>query len=312
MGLLLVRAARRIRDEKTGFTTDALRRHYLEPLQRTHYWQDVEFLRRWPGYVKRTQVFFDRNLDLALGTAYIWSRPRRWLFTKWTNWMRLLLSVAEPGRWGEIRTDLRHLTRALHLREVMSPPSLGRLLLDGTIHALRDLAQSPRANLPPAGTIRLHYQVAGDGGKTELPPMTRRWFKRLAPVLASAARRLYTNDNTPLSAKLPWASQLLLRQANMLDLLGMVALVIAAGMSSLILTGWGRFLDLFRRRRPDQPRGRLYLRYVSATQEATNLTRAEVPAAQGWDERLAQLSYQTAKTSHIHLLWPRLLPNKNS
>src|SRR5207237_9284118 len=45
--------------------------------------------------------------------------------------------------------------------------------------------------------------------------------------------------------------------------------------------------------------------------EAMDLTRVESPARQAWDGRLAQLGYQTTKTSHIHLLWPRLLPNKN-
>src|SRR5207245_7544354 len=39
MGLLLTQAARRIRTEGSGFTREALRRHYLEPLQRTPYWQ---------------------------------------------------------------------------------------------------------------------------------------------------------------------------------------------------------------------------------------------------------------------------------
>ena len=65
MGLLLAQAAERIRAEGGRFTRDNLQRHYLAPLQRTQYWQDVAFLRRWPGYVKRTQVFFDQNLDLA-------------------------------------------------------------------------------------------------------------------------------------------------------------------------------------------------------------------------------------------------------
>src|SRR5262249_33281858 len=36
MGLLLVQAARRIRDEKGEFTRQNLDRHYLQPLQRTH------------------------------------------------------------------------------------------------------------------------------------------------------------------------------------------------------------------------------------------------------------------------------------
>ena len=153
MGLLLTQAACRIRAEGGRFTRENLRRHYLEPLQRTHYWQDVEFLRRWPGYVKRTQVFFDRNLDLALGTAYVWTRPRPLAVYQVDE-----LAPSHPGcgrprtHWRAIRTDLRHLTRALHLRAVMSPPSLGRLLLDGTMNALRDLA---RARAPtcrrPAG-----------------------------------------------------------------------------------------------------------------------------------------------------------------
>src|SRR5262249_25339454 len=94
MGLLLAQAAVRIRTEGGRFTRDALRRHYLEPLQRTSYWRDVEFLRRWPGYVKKTQVFFGPNLDLALGTAYVWTRPDRGFLRRWTSWVRLLRDVA--------------------------------------------------------------------------------------------------------------------------------------------------------------------------------------------------------------------------
>jgi len=62
MGLLLAQAARRIRDQGGDFSRENLTEHYLQPLQRTHYWQDVEFLRRWPGYVKRSEAFFGLNL----------------------------------------------------------------------------------------------------------------------------------------------------------------------------------------------------------------------------------------------------------
>src|SRR5437588_2468353 len=113
MGLLIAQAASRIRAEQTSFTRENLRRHYLEPLQRSHYWQDVEFLRNWPGYVKRTRVFFGRNLDVIMGSAYVWTRPRRWRVTKWINWLRLMLQVAGPAQWRETRNDMRHLLRAL-------------------------------------------------------------------------------------------------------------------------------------------------------------------------------------------------------
>ncbi len=313
MGLLLTQAARRIRAAGEGFTKEKLRRHYLEPLQQTHYWQDVEFLRSWPGYVKRTQVFFGRNLDLALGTAYIWTRPRRWFLTKWLNWLRLVLEVAGPGHWGGLRADLRHLIRALRMRQVISRPALGRFLLDGTINALRDLAHSPRPNLPAAGTIQLHYNVAGGAESAGAPPRPlRRWFCRLAPILASAARSVYRNDDVPLSAKLPRASRLLLQQINMLDVVVAAAVALAAGIGGCFLTLWDRFVHLFHRPRQGKPPRGLYRRYASAVRQATDLTPALIPAAQHADARLAQLAYDNIKASHIHVLWPKSLPKKNA
>ena len=79
MGLLLTHAARRIREEKTSFSADALRHHYLEPLQQTHYWQDVEFLRGWPGYVKRDDGVLRPQPRPGPGQAYVWTRPGGWL-----------------------------------------------------------------------------------------------------------------------------------------------------------------------------------------------------------------------------------------
>ena len=189
MGLLLTQAAVRIRAEGGRFTRDELQRHYLEPLQGTHYWKDVEFLRHWPAYVKKTQVFFDRQIDLILGTAYMWSRPESWLLTKWSHWLRLVMHLVGRGDWRGIQSDWRHLSRALRLGEATTTrPALGRLLLDGTLNAMRDLAGAPRANLGPAGTLRLHYSVGGDTEPAgAAPPFLRRWFRRFAPVLAAAA-----------------------------------------------------------------------------------------------------------------------------
>jgi alkylation response protein AidB-like acyl-CoA dehydrogenase/flavin-dependent dehydrogenase/electron transfer flavoprotein alpha subunit/ferredoxin-like protein FixX len=310
MGLLLAQAARRIRDAGGDFTRDALERHYLTPLRRTHYWRDVEFLRRWPGYVKRTTFFFGPDLDLALGTAYVWTRPGRWALTKWFNWLRLFREVAAPGVWRQMRTDLRHLARALRFREVASRPALGRLLLDGTINALRDLAHSPRANVPSAGKLRLYYAVDGEAEPTGLPPrLSRRWFGRVAPVFAAAARRVYANDDTPLADKLPGATALLVRQINILDLMVTAGLALAAGVTSVGLAAWDRLGRLFRR--SGTPRG-LYPRYAAAAARAGELATVAPEAGANWDDRLAALAYETARTSHIHVLWPRDLAKKSA
>jgi alkylation response protein AidB-like acyl-CoA dehydrogenase/flavin-dependent dehydrogenase/electron transfer flavoprotein alpha/beta subunit/ferredoxin-like protein FixX len=308
MGLLITHAACKIRDAGGSFTRENLARFYLEPLQATHYWKDVEFLHHWPGYVKRTQVFFDRNLDLALGTAYIWTRPKRWFFTKWINWLRLLLEVAGPSHWRQMRADFQQLIRALRLRQVISRPGLGQLLLDGTINALRDLAHSPRANLPAAGSFGLVYVVADGSEITALPPgRLVRWFQRLAPVLASAARLVYKNDGEPLAVRLPRVSSLLLRQINVLDLCVTAGIILAAGIGSCLLTGWDRLIQLFRRR----PSKGLYPRYARAARQAADLTTFVTPAGQRWDSRLGAIAYETVRESHIHVLWPKMLPNKN-
>jgi electron transfer flavoprotein-quinone oxidoreductase len=312
MGLLIAQASRRIREEGGGFTRDNLRRYYLEPLQKTHYWQDVEFLRRWPGYVKRTQVFFGRNLDLALGTAYVWTRSDRWFLTKWINWLRLALHVGGPRHWHELRQDLRHLVRALRLQEVADVPALGQFLLDGTVNALRDLFGRPRANLPIAGRFQMHYSVAGGEVASGLPPgPLLRWFRRVAPVLAAAAGRVYANDAVPLRDKLPSTFRILVRQVNMLDLMAAGGIAFATALTAVFMAGLDRFIAIFRRGRlSPAPRG-LYRRYAQSVERIGDMSALAATAAQNWDARLGQLAYQTVKESHIHVFWPQVLQDKN-
>src|SRR5262249_44808536 len=50
---------------------------------------------------------------------------------------------------------------------------------------------------------------------------------------------------------------------------------------------------------------------AAAARRATDLTPAVAPAAQGWEARLAPLAYGTARASHIHVLWPRNLAEKD-
>jgi electron transfer flavoprotein-quinone oxidoreductase len=313
MGLLIAQAARHIRDFGGGFTRDNLAHYYLEPLRQTHYWQDVDFLRRWPGYVKRTQVFFDRNLDLVLGTAYVWTRPRRWFVTKWTNWLRLLLQLAGPLHWPQVRQDFRHLTRALRLREVADRPALLQVLLDGAVNGLRDFFGRPRPNLPAAGAVRLHYSAAGGEEPSALPPrLLQRWFRRFAPILAGAAQRIYTNDDQPLWDKLPGAIRLLTRQVNMFDVLAAGAIGLAAGISGVLLAGWPRLLEFLFGSRPGKaPRG-IFKRYERIARQTVDLTPTLRPAAQMWDENLAELAYDSVKASHIHLHWPKSLAEKDT
>jgi electron transfer flavoprotein-quinone oxidoreductase len=320
MGLLLAQAARAIRAEGGDFTGEALTRHYLEPLKQSRHWQDVEFLRRWPGYVKRTTAFFDRTLDLALGSAYVWTRPRRFLFGRWRGWFHTLRQVGTSGGWGILGSDLGQLTRALRAREVAGHPPLWRFFLDGFLNALRDLLRRPRGNLPAGGDLQFRFTLAG-GSETVGPPprFLRNWFRRFRPVLAAAARRIYGNNDEPLVARLPAAVRLLQRQVNLFDILTVGSIALAAflfnALAGLWRTTWRR---LGLSRNEDRPGG--YGDYAAQARRTTELTPAidsstagagtrfvgSVGGAAGrvWEDRLAPLVHPSTGRADVRLLWP--------
>jgi electron transfer flavoprotein-quinone oxidoreductase len=304
-GLLLARAAMCIRAEGGDFTRATLARHYLEPLRQTCYWKDAEFLRRWPGYVKRTRVLFAGTLDLALGSARVWTRPGGWSLGRLYAWLRLLRYLAGPGRWGELQGDLRRLGWALRFRALLGRPALGRLLLDGSLNAFRDLLRRPRSGLPPAGALRLHYSRAGGAERVGSPPYSlRRWFVRFVPVLGAAASGVYRNDAVPLPDKLITAGRLLLRQINLLDLLGLAVLTIAALVSNGLRAAWNGL-----RRRKHRPLPRAYRAYAEAAHRASDLPTSLPPRALPAKERPL---YSSISTTSVNVLWPRTIADKDA
>ncbi|MBL8797609.1 MAG: acyl-CoA dehydrogenase family protein [Planctomycetia bacterium] len=307
MGLLLVQAAQRIRAEKARFSLEKLQQHYLAPLERSHYYRDVEFLRRWPSYVERTTVFFDRNIDLALGSAYIWTRPERWLPGKFLGWVQLLWDQAGPAHWAELREDGQQLAKALQVAETVGRPSVWRLLLDGTLNALRDLFGSPRAQLPVSGQVRLHYSIAGGQEPAGSPPgILQRWASRFLPVVGAAAAKVYANDAEPLPNKLRGAVRLLMRQVNILDVTAAGVLALVAALVATVRVGLARVF-----KSPARQADGDYRSYAKAARRTTDLTPVVGAAAQEWESRLGQLAYDTVKESHIAVHWPRTLPDKN-
>ena len=299
MGLLIAQAARKIRAEGGTFTRDQLDRHYLQPLRRTHYWQDVEFLRRWPGYVKKTSVFFGRNLDVALGSAYLWTRPGKSLAARFATWSHLVGELGGGEHRAELGSDLDQFREALRIRDVAPRPSPWRLLLDGALNTARDLFGVARP-LPAHGDITLHYSVAGGAEPSGLPPATlRRWFERHVPAIAAAARVVYSNDTVPLAKKLPAATRLLTRHVSFGDFARVLRLALIAGWQ------WARSTP--RNKQPKEAE-----EYFVAARAAVDLTPATASATAAWEARLAMLSYETVKASHIHVLWPQSLPDKNA
>jgi flavin-dependent dehydrogenase len=281
-GLLLAQAAARIRAEGGEFTRDALARHYAGPLSHTHYWKDLEYLRRWPGFMRKTHHLFDRDLDLLLGTARAWTRPRRWWPSKALAWVGLLGRSGGWSVWSDVQEDLRALGRGLRLRGLAGRPALGRLLLDGALNALRDLGGRPRINVPPAGRLEVHYHPGGEETAGAPPRFLQRWLEHSRPVLGAAIAVVVRNDTLALSEKVKRAVRLLVRQINLLDLVGATVLWVLAWVA-------GGIAATVRRRRPASAR---------TTEKCEN--------------RCVPFSRSDSLVPQVHLLWPRTLPEDQS
>ncbi|MER3414695.1 MAG: hypothetical protein C4297_00575 [Gemmataceae bacterium] len=325
MGLQLVRAVRAIREQRGSYTYEELRRHYLEPLQRSHFWRDVEFLRDWPAFVHQARFFFGRNLDLALASAWVWTQPGKRTWHRLVTWAQIVPNIAGPRHWRQMRTELGHLAHALRvprlLRQVRWLPLLGL----SCVNFLRDvLYRRP----PPsdAGTVEAVYRRAGD--RPEAPRWLARWFARRQPTLARAAKYVYENNTSPLEEKLRRALRLVVYSVS----LGDIARA-ALGAAFLSLVG---FMAWWRTRKkgpateqtpavhsttlatPNDSAARSqsrpgravasaiadYIQYARTARQVTDMTPVAARALTHWEDRLGRLQYWTGRSSHIRLLWP--------
>jgi electron transfer flavoprotein-quinone oxidoreductase len=320
-GLLLAQAAVRIRGEGGDFSRVALARHYLEPLTQTHCWQDLEYLRRWPGYVRKTRTLFDRDLDLLLGAAHVWTRPRRWLPGKVLRWLRLVARAGGWSAWGDLKDDLQHLGWALRMRRVAGRPALGRLLLDGSLNALRDLGRRPRPDVPAAGRLEVHYRSAAPEGDGPAPAFARRWLERFRPVLSAAVGALVRNDRVPLAEKMASGVRLLVRQVNLLDVLMAAVLGLLTLLLASLGTGWTALRHRLGQPFLPRPAGNEPDRVLAA--RAAGDLGPFAGSADLWCSRLGCKSAGETPAPHpphsastaspeglprIRLLWPRSLP----
>jgi electron transfer flavoprotein-quinone oxidoreductase len=301
-GLLLGQAAARIRAEGGDFSRAALTRRYLEPLTQTHHWQDLEYLRRWPGYVRKSRTLFDRDPDLLLGTAHVWTRPRRWLPGKVLRWLRLVVRAGGWSVWGAVRDDLDHFGWALRMYRVAGRPALGRLLLDGSLNTLRDLGRRPRPGVPAAGRLDVRYHSAAPEGDGAAPAFARRWLERFRPVLAAVVAAVVRNDRVPLAEKMGHAVGLLVRQVNILDLVAATVLGVLTLLCAGLGAGWMALRRRLGLRSVGRPAGK-GLEYEQAAQSAGDL------AAFAGRPRERNPAAGPGETPSIHLLGPRTLPD---
>ncbi len=306
---------------KSPFTAAALESAYLKPVQATHYYRNVERLADWPGYIERTQFFFERQLDAVNGVAYILSRPHRSAPRRWWEAMRLKRRVVGFKRIGGLLRDVRASSRALGLGQAawagIGIGTVGRWILN-TVTALFPGGKTSiggdqttgvaEARTPNGGTFRVVYRVMAGAEPAGRMPWVASWYwKRFGAALAGAFADVYGNDDEPLDGKLPRALGRLIGQMSIWDaVVGLMILVVGVPMLALQAgVEWLQFKVLGKEVRFS--REQYVSRLLDDNRARIRLDDDAVEIKTPYDHKLATIRYHEGEHSHIKVMWPDTL-----
>ena len=282
-GRLFADAFRRITAQTGGdFTRYNLEKHYGDPVRRTRYYRDSEFLRDWPDYVENTKTFFDNQVDFGLATARAWLRPDR-RFGSAQRDQTLALGFAFPpdkrDKWGP---DVGALDNVFGMSRLVRHAVTRRM----TFRARRQ---------PPRGEVRFVYRPADAGHAFERVLSGT----KLGDALGSAARAMYANDERPLGERLEQAIDAVVAGVPMRAILGVLWNGSASAVRLPIMGLWNRL----RGRKPADVAPD-FVDWVKAGLMASDLSAPAAGLDERWEAKLGRLTYFDEPVSHIKLLWP--------
>ena len=332
MGLLFARAVSSIAADHDGpgngavaggigkspFTAAVLEAAYVKPLKATHYYRNVERLADWPDYIERTRFFFERQLDVVNGAAFIMSRPNVAAPRRWWEVVRLKRRLIGIKRIGSVFRDLRANSEALGLgRAAWAGIGVGTVVrwLLNTVTALLPLGNASiggdettgiaEASTVSGGRFRMTYRVmAGAEPAGRMPWLARWYWKRFGPALAGAFADVYANDDEPLDDKLPRALGRLIGQISIWDPL--VALFMLA-VGSLIAAAqaaaeWFQYAVL--KKDLAAFREQYVARLLDENWSRMRLDDDVVEIKTPYEHKLGTIRYRAGKHSHIKVMWP--------
>jgi alkylation response protein AidB-like acyl-CoA dehydrogenase/ferredoxin-like protein FixX len=282
-GRIFAEAFRRITAESGGdFTRENLEKHYGDPVRRTRYYRDSEFLRDWPDYVENTKTFFDNQVDFGMATARAWMRPDRRFGTARRD-QTLALGFAFPpdkrDKWGP---DVGALDNVFGMSRLVRHAVTRRM----TFRARRQ---------PPRGEVRFVYRPADAGHSFERVISGT----KLGDALGSAARAMYANDERPLGERLEQAIDAVVAGVPMRTILGVLWNGSASAVRLPIMGLWNRL----RGRKPADVAPD-FVDWVKAGLMASDLSAPAAGLDERWEAKLGRLTYFDEPVSHIKLLWP--------
>ena len=290
MGRLFANAIKEICASDRDFSRVRLEQVYEQPLRRTHYFKNVEFLEKWPHYVEHTRVFFGRAADLATGSLYIASNSSLRAHQKVWQLAKFTRETLPLKYWGEFFRDLRHQREALGLNRASKSSPAGQ--------------SSGRAV-----EVHVDFRVDGDTCTAFLWPVSN-LFAKAPAMLSTASDHLYRNDATPLPDKLRNAIASARRNTGITTYFGLGGLI--ALLIVLMPLQW--ICELIKlivtRPSPEKFLSSFFQKYRALTRERVKLDPDAVRIEQPWEEKLSLIRYFSENHSHIKVFRPENFENR--
>jgi electron transfer flavoprotein-quinone oxidoreductase len=305
MGKIFAEAALRLLGNGEQPTRERLEELYVEPLEATSYYKDVEHLRHWPAFIEQSEALMGRQIDLLNGSLYVMTRPDLGFARKWWETVRLV-SETLKGRWLKTLRDLNGGARAL---------GIGRFALKHAAPALLlSIPNTLLALLPFAwgrGRGELSFSFWVKDEETGKLPWFKRWLAaRYLPALSRAIAVIYANDGRPLREKLDRCVGLVMRRLSLWELAGAVL----GALGFLLTRGIQRLTDIIRYaiRKPslDELKASFYGRWLTGWRELTDLSAGRFTVAKSHDAKLGEISYTGEAGSHIKVFFPPERPGQ--
>ncbi len=311
MGLLFAQAYDRIQTTSREPNRFTLEDEYVDPLKDSHYYRNVRYLKDFPSYVEKTKIFFERQIDLASGTATIATDPELKSFEKLTTWVRYVRDLLSGGRWKEILQDRKELSQIFELPDHVLAnldPSMIFQWLGNSFQSLLPGAPLPERD---EGELNLYFRTSEHRSDPENIPFYFRWIKRrFEEPLKEALNHFYTNDDTPVEIKTRRAIRSVMRGASFLDVMICVPffLFTIGLMASETIRDLIQFKLLNRDvseylNRPEQ-------QYKQKRRDRGTMSGDEVSQTLTKDQKLGTISYFDSARSNIKVFWPEDIQNR--
>ena len=284
-GLSLGKAVKSIKAEGGEFSKDNLQKHYESAIKNSHYFKDMQTTRNWAEYIGSTKSFFSLFCDIKLDCSHPFFEGRGF-FSAFKDSCRSFFYHSSNGKLTALIKDL------LKQQKCAGAKTVGPLGILGAYFSGSPLKLAPKTQ----GEIKIKFFT----GETELTdkmhPAMKSYTNMADGVLKSAFNILYRNHGETLDKKFKTLNHIIAKRGFLVILLWMVISPFI-----ILLALINGIADTFANKKKIMQSATA--KRIMAGRQAQEIS--SFTAESSVEDKLSSIVYETEKSCHIKVHWPR-------